>query len=63
MLRIIMEDKNAPLFGIISHSALERLLETPFASPWYGQLMQRPQTMVYLLQIAWWLEHYCVQIV
>jgi asparagine synthase (glutamine-hydrolysing) len=63
MLRIVMEDKNAPLFGIISHSALERLLETPFASPWYGQLMQRPQTMVYLLQIAWWLEHYCVQIV
>jgi asparagine synthase (glutamine-hydrolysing) len=63
MLRILMEDKNAPLFGIISHSALERLLETPFASPWYGQLMQRPQTMVYLLQIAWWLEHYCVQIV
>ena len=63
MLRGIMEDKNAPLFSIISHTSLETFLEKPFTTPWYGQLMQRPQTMVYLLQMAWWLEHYCVQIV
>ena len=37
-------------------------LQKEFERPWYGQLMQLPQTIVYLLQINFWLEHYSVQI-
>ena len=29
--------------------------------PWYGQLMRRPQTISFLLQIEFWLRHYQVE--
>jgi len=30
--------------------------------PWYGQLMRRPQTIAYLLQLDFWLRYYHVEI-
>ena len=32
-------------------------------SPWYGQLMARPQTIAYLVQVNHWLEHNRVELV
>ena len=63
MLQRIVEEPNNPIFQLVSHNALESLVNEAFGTPWYGQLMQRPQTMVYMLQISLWMEHYCVQIV
>ena len=63
LLRSVLEDKNAPIFHLVRRQALEELLIQDFAWPWYGQLMRRPQTIVYMLQINYWLEHYSVTIV
>ena len=54
--------KNAPIFEIANKNALGELLNADFSWPWYGQLMRSPQTMAYMLQINYWLEHYCIDI-
>ena len=58
----LLQSKNAPLFNIVDRKAVGELAQKEFNTPWYGQLMQLPQTLVYLLQINFWLEHYSVQI-
>ncbi len=62
-LRTLLSRKDAPIFQIVSRQALQNLLEEDSLWPWYGQLMRRPQTIVYMLQINFWLEHYSVRIV
>jgi asparagine synthase (glutamine-hydrolysing) len=61
-LEAVLEDAQAPLFALIDRSAVLRMLEGDFTTPWYGQLMQLPQTIVYLLQINAWMKNYSVQI-
>ena len=63
MLRAVLDDKNAPILQLVRRDALENLLNQDFLWPWYGQLMRRPQTIVYMLQINYWLDHYSVRIV
>jgi asparagine synthase (glutamine-hydrolysing) len=63
LLRVLLLQRNAPLLQIVEPAALEALLELPFERPWYGQLMTKPQTIVYMLQINYWMEHYGVEIV
>jgi asparagine synthase (glutamine-hydrolysing) len=63
LLRTVLEDSNAPIFQIVDREALRSLLTQDFAWPWYGQLMTRPQTIVYMLQINYWLSHYSVSII
>ena len=62
-LERILVSKDAPIFQIVSREALENLLHAEYAWPWYGQLMKVPQTIAYMLQINFWLEHYNVEIV
>lgn len=62
MLQNLLQDKNAPIFNLVRREPLEELLHQDFAWPWYGQLMRRPQTIVYMLQINYWMEHYSVRI-
>lgn len=62
MLRSVLDDPKARIFGIISRSALEDLLTAEYVWPWYGQLMRVPQTIAYMLQINYWLEEYKVRI-
>jgi len=63
MLRQVLRDPSAPIFQMVDPEALTALLteETPW--PWYGQLMKRPQTIAYMLQVNYWLEHYKISIV
>ena len=63
LLRGVLEQKDAPIFQIVDRQALVDLLDMDFPWPWYGQLMRRPQTIVYMLQINYWLEHYSVEII
>lgn len=65
MLREVLGRSAAPLFDIVKRSAVEELLrdEQGSAVPWYGQLMNRPQTIAYLVQVNHWLEHYSVRLV
>ena len=62
MLRQLLHRTDAPIFGIIDAKALSRLVDNDFTWPWYGQLMKLPQTISYMLQINFWLEHYKIQI-
>lgn len=62
LLGQLLAQENAPIFQLVSRSALEQLLREEYPWPWYGQLMRKPQTMVYMLQLNFWLEHYNVSI-
>ena len=61
-LRAVLQHNDAPLFQIVNRASLETLLESEYEWPWYGQLMKVPQTIAYMLQINFWLEHYRVEI-
>ena len=59
----LLKQKHAPLFELISANAVRDVLETEQPWPWYGQLMRRPQTVAYLLQINSWLTYYNVNLI
>ena len=61
-LRCLLQDKDAPLFALVDRNAIELLFEEEFSWPWYGQLMGKPQTMAYFLQMDFWLREYQVRI-
>lgn len=58
----ILQEKENPLFLLIDRQALRDYLRREYAWPWYGQLMRRPQTIAYLLQIEYWLRAYQVNL-
>lgn len=58
--QILHED--APVFCLISRDGLLQFLQQESIWPWYGQLMRRPQTIAYLLQLNFWLQHYQVEL-
>ena len=61
-LKLLLEDRNAPLWQLVKPSAAEELLTAEYAWPWYGQLMKVPQTIAYLLQVNFWLKEYGITI-
>ena len=63
LLSELLERRDAPLFAIVDKTKLKGVLAQEFTWPWYGQLMKLPQTIAYMLQINYWLEHYKVKIV
>lgn len=61
-LKQLLEQKDAPVFQLVDRKTAQNLLDTEFAWPWYGQLMNVPQTICYLLQINFWLQQYHVRL-
>ena len=61
-LEAILEQKDAPLFRIVDRDAVRALLQSEPVWPWYGQLMRRPQTFAWLLQLDFWLRRYDLEI-
>ena len=61
-LRQVLDRGDSPLEALVDRGALEALLGEESPWPWYGQLMRRPQTMAYFLQLDFWLRHYSVQL-
>ena len=59
----VLRQPGAPLLQIVNRNALRNLLTLENTCPWYGQLMQRPQTIAFMIQINFWLEHYNIRIV
>ena len=53
---------NAPILQIIRKEALEQLMYGKENIQFYGQLMTKPQTIAYFLQLDYWLEKYQVKI-
>ena len=58
----ILERGDSPLFHLITRESAEKILREDAQWPWYGQLMRRPQTICYLLQIDSWLRKYKVEL-
>ena len=54
----LIRENNSPLFHLIDKAKLLAFLQEDAQWPWYGQLMRRPQTIAYFLQIDFWLRHY-----
>ena len=52
---------DTPLWYLVRKDRVKEMLEQELRSPWYGQLMQRPQTVAYLLQLDFWLRHYGIE--
>ena len=61
-LRLVLQDKNAPIHQIVDTDSLGRLLKEEAPQPWYGQLMKTPQTIAYMLQLDHWLKKYSVEL-
>lgn len=59
----LLSDSSAPIWQLLDKVCVAEQLRGEHPWPWYGQLMRRPQTMAYLLQIDFWLRHYHVSIV
>lgn len=63
LLKQILDRNDAPIYGLINKDSLKNLLDMEFTWPWYGQLMKLPQTIAYMLQINFWLEHYKISVI
>ena len=63
LLRNVLDDVSAPIHSVVRREALVSLLTDSNQQPWYGQLMTVPQTIAYMLQLNYWLDHYHVQLV
>lgn len=63
MMKRVLERNDAPLFQIVKRDKVKELLDNEQPWPWYGQLMTRPQTIAYFLQIDFWLQHYHISLV
>jgi asparagine synthase (glutamine-hydrolysing) len=63
-LRAVLRRQGSPLTQIVNRRALDDLLtgEDSLNVPFYGQLMTRPQTIAYFLQLNYWMLKYNVQI-
>ena len=61
-LRALLLQGTSPLLHLVSPDALESLLAQEQPWPWYGQLMGRPQTITYFLQLDFWLRRYEVRL-
>ncbi len=61
-LEDLLAQKDAPLFSLVSKAEVQNILYQDAPWPWYGQLMRRPQTIAYLLQINAWLQTYHVDL-
>ena len=57
-MRVLLDRGTSPLLQFVRREALEELLTAEYAWPWYGQLMNVPQTIAYMLQIDCWLRAY-----
>ena len=54
--------EESPLWHLVRREEAKKILTEESPWPWYGQLMRRPQTIAYLLQLDFWLRHYQVEI-
>ena len=59
----LIENSSSPLLHIVKKSELEKLLDREEEIYWYGQLMAKPQTIAYLLQVNYWLDRYNICII
>ncbi len=60
-LQRVLEQRDSPLFQMVKREEVENMLTRDDTWPWYGQLMNRPQTICYFLQLEQWLRRWNVE--
>lgn len=58
-------NKNAPIYPLLNEVVISNILleeDNVNDSPWFGQLMKRPQQLAYILQINYWLKKYNINL-
>jgi asparagine synthase (glutamine-hydrolysing) len=63
MTLTMLEDRKSPLLPLINPKAVKELalsIRKDTDLPWFGQLMNAPQLLAYLLQTDFWLKEYRV---
>ncbi len=61
----MLDDGSSPILPLINRRAVAGLARTVGSDtniPWFGQLMNAPQLLAYLLQIDFWLREYKIEI-
>ena len=61
----VLDDHTSPLLPLINRQAVRELalsIKSDTNIPWFGQLMNAPQLLAYLVQIDFWLREYNVLI-
>ena len=60
----ILDDPSRRINELIAKDGVTAIMENPqsIESPWYGQLMQAPQILAYLIELDDWMERYDVQL-
>ncbi len=63
-VKLILQKKNN-LTEMLDDKAIESIIENPdkITTPWYGQLMQAPQILAYIIELDYWFEKYNVEII
>ena len=59
----LLLDRQAPVFQLVSREGIRQLIEDDHPWPWYGQLMRKPQTLAFILQLDFWLREYHIKLV
>ncbi len=54
---------DSPLFELVCRESLKQVISGESIWPWYGQLMRRPQTIAFFLQLEYWLRRYHVDLI
>lgn len=60
-LNVLLEE-DTPLWHLVEREEVRKMLAGEAEWPWYGQLMRRPQTTAYLLQLDFWLKRYQIEL-
>jgi asparagine synthase (glutamine-hydrolysing) len=61
----MLEDTSSPLLPFINRQAVRELalsVRRDTDMPWFGQLMNAPQLLAFLVQTDFWLKHYHIEI-
>ncbi len=65
MILALLDDGTSPLIPLINTESVKQLALTMKKNtniPWFGQLMNAPQLLAYLLQIDFWMKEYGIAI-
>lgn len=62
-LREELSQADCPVLDILDRREVEKLMYEGRHIQWYGQLMNDPQIMAYIIQVNYWLKHYKVRLV
>jgi len=61
----ILDDSSSPLLPFINQQSVRELalsIKSDTNIPWFGQLMNAPQLLAFLIQIDFWLKEYKIVI-